>query len=381
MALLIAPLFTAGIVLGGIQNANAGGIGDLNPPAYRGADNSIHFEWLSGSFPIAPGDQPPPDVFDQVPTTFPLFDLIPFGIPAGGFLLVCDKIISLCEALIPNFVDTLERKFFRVQVSYVGTTPVSTVLSGSLFDFTSTACVRLDRVDEPGYYFEDWECLPNPAFEIYDIFSLDADITQIVIDTISFDGDVPPLPPGDDVFEKTLKEEGDCFTQGNEILVKQLVKQTCHFTIEYVGEPAVITDVVPAEWTVTGVMDDIDNAQCSVSLKGKSGKSATGIDCGAQTDITIMVWLETRPSPGKGHKEGTVFKPTTCDPDFVVNDGAIATSVEVDINGIPVFVEQSNDLTINAEDPNDLDCDGIDFEDEIPGCEEDPDPFCTGNGF
>jgi len=197
MALLIAPLFTAGIALGGIPNANAGTIGDSNPPAYRGADNSIHFEWSFGSFPIAP--QTPPDVFDQVPTTFPLFDLTPFSIPAEGFLLVCDKLINLCEATIPNFVDTLERKFFRVQVSYVGTTPVSTFLSGSLFDFTSTTCVPLDRFDELGYYFEDWECVPNPAFEIYDIRSLDADITQIVIDTISFDGSVPPDPPEDDI--------------------------------------------------------------------------------------------------------------------------------------------------------------------------------------
>ncbi len=49
MALLIAPLFTAGIAVVGIPNANAGTIGDSNPPAYRGADNSIHFEW-TGNF-------------------------------------------------------------------------------------------------------------------------------------------------------------------------------------------------------------------------------------------------------------------------------------------------------------------------------------------
>jgi len=192
--------------------------------------------------------------------------------------------------------------------------------------------------------------------------------------TFSITGEVDLPEP--EVFEKTLKDEGDCFTQGNEILVKQGVTQTCHFQIEYVGEEAVITDVIPAEWTVTGIMDDIDNKQCSFLLKGKSGKSATGIDCGAQTDITIMVWLETRPSPGKGHKEGTVFKPTTCDPEFVVNDGAIATSVEVDINGIPVFVIQSNDLIINAEDLNDLDCDGIENDNEALGCIENPNPLC-----
>ncbi len=169
---------------------------------------------------------------------------------------------------------------------------------------------------------------------------------------------------GEEIFEKTLKDEGDCFTQGNEVLVKQDDKQTCHFTIEYVGELAVITDVIPAEWQVIGVMDDIDNAQCSFSTKGKSGKSATGIDCGAQTDITVMVWLETRESPGKGHKTD-VFKPTTCDPNFVVNDGAIATSVELDIEGNPVFVKQSNSLTINAEDLNDLDCDDVPNEDDL----------------
>ncbi len=170
-------------------------------------------------------------------------------------------------------------------------------------------------------------------------------------------------------FEKTLKEEGDCFTNGK-VTIKLTVSQTCHFQIVYSGPEAVITDTVPAEWeVVSDIMDNIDNKQCTSTVK-KPGKSATKIDCGAQTDITIMVWLETRESPdtkknGSPHDEkDPKFKPTSCDRLFVVNDGAVATATEL-FEGEPVFVVTSNDLTINAEDPDDLNCNGIPDSDEV----------------
>ena len=156
-------------------------------------------------------------------------------------------------------------------------------------------------------------------------------------------------------FEKTLLDEGNCFDPGK-IIIKQTSFQSCHFEIVYLGDPAVITDVIPAEWDVNSVMIDGQEV-CDVAQKGKSGKSATGIDCGVQDDVTINVWMTTRLNPGKGH-DPAIFKPTSCDPVFVINDGAIATSVAED-EGVPVFVGISNSLTINAEDPLDLDCNGV----------------------
>jgi len=200
MALLIAPLFTAGIVLGGIQNANAGTIGDSNPPAYRGAENSIHFEWFGDSLPTSVfNERVPPDVFVLGPSSFSLFDLTQFGLPAQGSLDTCGLIFAVCQVTIPNFDDGLERKFFRVQVSYTGTPPTVTSMLVLNPDFSVAPCVLQNRSDDPGYYFEDWECVPNPIVETYSINALQAEVTQIVIDTISFDGAVPPDPPEDDI--------------------------------------------------------------------------------------------------------------------------------------------------------------------------------------
>jgi len=68
--------------------------------------------------------------------------------------------------------------------------------------------------------------------------------------------------------------------------------------------------------------------QCVTVTKGNSGKAATGIECNDVTEVDTTVTIETRKSPGKGHKgldrsKIDVFKPTFCGP-FPVNDGAQA---------------------------------------------------------
>jgi len=80
------------------------------------------------------------------------------------------------------------------------------------------------------------------------------------------------------------------------------------------------------------------------------------------------------------------IKPTSCSEDFPLNDGAVAflsfEGEKVLNGGLPIIVANSEPLDpLPTFDSNDLDCDGIDNEDEILGCEENPDPFCTGNGF
>jgi len=145
------------------------------------------------------GANTPPDLFEPVFDSFSLFDLTQFGLPAQGSLDVCGLIFAVCSVTIPNFDDGLERKFFRVQVSYTGTPPTVTSILAFNPDFSVTPCAVQFRFDEPGYYFEDWECVPNPLLETYQINALQAEVIQIVIDTISFDGTEPPLPPGDDI--------------------------------------------------------------------------------------------------------------------------------------------------------------------------------------
>ena len=77
---------------------------------------------------------------------------------------------------------------------------------------------------------------------------------------------------------------------------------------------------------------------CTASTKGNALKSATKIKCDDVTDVDSKVTVETRPSPGKGHKHtGTVHKPTFCSngEKLFLNDGAQA--ILLDINGDVVF--------------------------------------------
>jgi len=162
--------------------------------------------------------------------------------------------------------------------------------------------------------------------------------------------------PGVITFEKSITG-GDCLN--DEVLVKAGSSQTCHFQIVYLGPPAVITDAIPGEWFVTGFFDDVTGGECGRVTTGNVAKNPNVISCGIQTDITVDVWLTTRINQGGGHKEGPVFKPTTCDPNFVVNEGAFAISVAEDPFGDRIFEEQSNSITINAFDEDDPDCIGL----------------------
>jgi len=79
---------------------------------------------------------------------------------------------------------------------------------------------------------------------------------------------------------------------------------------------AIATDSVPAEWNALGA--DCFVAGGSVEVKGSKSQGATVIECPSEAFGSFFVAvgfvevLETRANPGQGHKEGTVYKPTSC---------------------------------------------------------------------
>ncbi len=149
-----------------------------------------------------------------------------------------------------------------------------------------------------------------------------------------------------------LDKTTDCPT---EVDVKPAAPIVCTFTMSYTGGvAATISDTVPAEWQVTGA------GTCDVEQANKKGnmKSATKINCDVVGNEDILVSIESRASPGRGHQTD-VFKPTSCG-DLDINDGAHA----VDENGI--LIASSAPLTpIVVNDPDDTDCDGVANVDDI----------------
>ena len=88
-----------------------------------------------------------------------------------------------------------------------------------------------------------------------------------------------------------------------------------------------------------------NGAAISVSTgKDNPSKSATRIQ-GEPPDgsNTLTVTIETRESPGKGHKE-KVFKPTSCEP-LPLNDGATAY-LDADGNQMPDVDADGGPITI-----------------------------------
>jgi len=112
------------------------------------------------------------------------------------------------------------------------------------------------------------------------------------------------------------------------------------YTIEYTGPAALVTDIVPAEFDVTGIQSSGGAVSVTeVGEKGKKQQSATRIEWQAPAGSnTLTVEIQTVESSGKGHKN-PVFKPTSCG-ELPINDGA--TAFEVDENGNTVLVSYTD---------------------------------------
>lgn len=174
-----------------------------------------------------------------------------------------------------------------------------------------------------------------------------------------------------DIFNKTSTCPAD-------ILVKQLAPTVCDFRIQYAnpGVSAMIFDTVPAEWEVTGISGP-NAADCTLESanKGKKAmKSATKIECADVDSLDVTFDIETRASPGKGH-DPTVYKPTSCGI-LSINDGAHAVD---STTGDVLFSTLS--LTINVNDPEDLDCDGLTNDEEVIIGTDPTNPDSDGDGF
>ncbi|MDX1460575.1 MAG: hypothetical protein R3348_05910 [Xanthomonadales bacterium] len=183
------------------------------------------------------------------------------------------------------------------------------------------------------------------------------------------------------------------------------------FTIHYSSEEfphVLIVDTLPAEWVAVQVEGvDIDGGEggpgidaCgeSVSIsdafgdidlykngKGKKCKSATTIEWDPPEDGgSVKIDADTRPSPGKGHKE-PVFAPTSCGA-LSLNDGAIALETNeageliLDEEGNPTVVagptdgiclaavsQDLYDALVDYSDQGDHDGDGLSSHEEACG--------------
>ncbi len=146
-------------------------------------------------------------------------------------------------------------------------------------------------------------------------------------------------------------------------------------TIDHIDELTVLSPggLVGSPFAATLTATPFDS--CVEVTKGNSGKAATGIECNDATDVNTTVTIETRKSPGKGHKgldrmKIDVFKPTFCTngETFPVNDGAQAIlltgpagiPVLGSLDGLPIVLDFTLEELATSVDTGDglFDCDG-----------------------
>ena len=135
----------------------------------------------------------------------------------------------------------------------------------------------------------------------------------------------------------------------------------CTITIIYTGAPANVRDTVPAEWEVTAITNNGAADTCEDATRGKSGKSATKINCDDATDVNTTLDISTRASPENTNpNKPPKFKPTSCEP-LPINDGVVATAVDGSgdpiigtLDGLPIVIVETGPLppiTVVDNDP------------------------------
>lgn len=161
---------------------------DLAPPPYRGEPHSV-----LAKFDLFGGTQPgPPDQFNAVGGIYPLDPLTP-GIGAGMFDPTRNAITY--PVFLPNFIDPLPLKRIRVQYSWFGnpTGPIGDAMTDAILPSPGGAVQLVGGTPPvlvPGsgnvfHRWDDYEIIPNPDSERFEISFINADPRWIVIDTIS----------------------------------------------------------------------------------------------------------------------------------------------------------------------------------------------------
>jgi len=173
-------------------------IDDATPPFFRGAPNSFFAVFSddfladregSGCQELAGNGQTLLDS-GSFPAGFPLSPIIP------DFVEIESGFDFIVRFEIPNFIDDLNSKTLRVQVSYCGPQGSVQIMKVEGLD-SQTGTVQgtlIEHVDETAfttdsvYFYEDWEINPNPDSELIDIFlPFGSTLVEVVIDTISID--------------------------------------------------------------------------------------------------------------------------------------------------------------------------------------------------
>jgi len=145
-------------------------------------------------------------------------------------------------------------------------------------------------------------------------------------------------------------------------------------TIDDIDELTVLFPggLVGSPFTATITATPFDTCADEPSNKKLNNKSSTQITCDDVTDVNSKVNVETRESPGKGHKKQIhgvdIFKPTFCtgDEKLFINDGAKA--ILLDSSGevvfstlgipIPIVLDFTDPVEIIVGASEHFDCEG-----------------------
>ena len=207
-AKVVLPVIAAILILGssGMDQQSSGQVepstfagGDQNPPVYRDTDCSLTYSFTG--FPLVPTPDTDP-IHGGTCTEGPLNPTFPVSVeykpPLGepvGQVIPANQAVHL---MLPNFIDELNTKKVRIQVLYdpLGSTPsvkhpggVKEDVNPGVPEVNPEICFRDEAPTNTilGYFFEDWTCHPNPVNEVIWFDITGAFITEIVVDTVSFD--------------------------------------------------------------------------------------------------------------------------------------------------------------------------------------------------
>jgi len=119
-------------------------------------------------------------------------------IPVEFSASVVEESEKTCHFHVPNYDDLFNTKLLRVNVFWTGTSPA--IFNVKPLPNTLDPCIRGTLVPvDPGHFYEDWTCHPNPDNErIWLTMDPSTNILNVVVDSISFDrnavgGDIIPL--------------------------------------------------------------------------------------------------------------------------------------------------------------------------------------------
>lgn len=193
---------------------------DLRPPSYRGLPRTTSAEW--DFLTDQPTDNIQPDgttvplvVGDIAPQLDAAFagDPHPSGSRFGGASVAWSSMSNggyLATGVgtaqrglvfnVPNWIDQEPLKLLRVQITYQGPAPTTTVFGslgvpGSSDAVTEQLAAHVDVTTglpptlPPGtsYFYDDWTIQPNPDWEQVVVFMSEGTfVDQVVIDSISF---------------------------------------------------------------------------------------------------------------------------------------------------------------------------------------------------